>query len=1097
MAYTSSVSYMSRGYSDVKYLNGWQISGGSVSGGSSSLPASQQQFPTSAYGQVVPVIWGKARVPGGYIWAPDIIVRTTTTGAVLQTTTVKVLLNARIRFARPLVADSSWRVRRIWADGVLLYNASNGYKKSGFNFREYDGRSTQGRDPTMVDEEGESNVSAHRGYLDIVVRNYNLGVEATAPPAFEAEWVQDPGSGVDTDVTTGFFSNAVNTYAAPDWDNGQWYGISTSPDYLRRFDIGTNQEVYAVPLAGVLGSIIEESLQYIPEMEIAVAVDFVSGILGGSFPCIIDPATGGILAHSSAMGPAGQNVNLVCSVAFSSTVGVMVAVSFNSGYLSTHRFTADSITRTALSATAWDGRGVVECIAIGDVRASDADLYMLAGDTVYKCVINSTGQIIGITELYTDADDLVYCVFHDSGLIVWNDNLEVMRVNVSTGAVEWTETVPFQIPTSASSRALAPPHLHRLDDDIMLEAPTSYNFIDLDDGSSSSIAKVSTTVGRHVYDGVGRLGINTDRGSEIARIQYFDTVGDGDLRNLEDFLVDLMVAGGFDQSEIEVENVDDQIQGAVIDITSGVRDTARQVCEPYSIAIFERADQIIFKRALTDGLFAVDATISATGDLADQGGQAIRARRLNPEEFVASYGINYRDADEIYQARPQRGEIPSLPFPVAPTDIGVAADIPIISDADTIKVLATKKVNRLAIEKHEFEQRLRAKFADLEPEDITQFTIANRLVTARVFETTINPDFTNTITCTEFLSSVSVSISGGTGRPVDPEPAGTEQSRYYHLDIPLMTDTHDTSGASLVQYHVLASAGQPYWDGATLYRKDGSSYIPQASQVENGLVGIALTALPDWDIPYVTEFAREITVAVISGDTDLLTSATYQEVCEGANMFAIGQPGRWEICHVIDITDNGDNTYTFTGLRRGRGTSEEFTGLHDVGDFVVWLSDDNVQRLEYALDALNDAFDYKPVGFGGDLATTIAVNRTVTGEAEKIPKPCQLDAEIDGADIDLSWVRRSRIGPYWADDGEDSYTTPLGESLEQYVVRIKSSLGGSVLRTFTVDNATTKTYLAADITTDFGSIPDDLTWDIRQVSGTGVVSPTRETTISL
>jgi hypothetical protein len=124
----------------------------------------------------------------------------------------------------------------------------------------------------------------------------------------------------------------------------------------------------------------------------------------------------------------------------------------------------------------------------------------------------------------------------------------------------------------------------------------------------------------------------------------------------------------------------------------------------------------------------------------------------------------------------------------------------------------------------------------------------------------------------------------------------------------------------------------------------------------------------------------------------------------------------------------------------------------------------------------------------------------VTGEAEKIPKPAFVDIGRVSTNIVIDWVRRSRIGANWADDGSDTYTTPLGESLEQYVLRIKDGPGGSVLRTVTVDNATTYSYSDANQTTDFGSTVDageSLTVDIRQVSGTGVVCPTREITVTL
>ncbi|MBZ9759502.1 phage tail protein [Mesorhizobium sp. CA8] len=509
---------------------------------------------------------------------------------------------------------------------------------------------------------------------------------------------------------------------------------------------------------------------------------------------------------------------------------------------------------------------------------------------------------------------------------------------------------------------------------------------------------------------------------------------------------------------------------------------------------------IIFKRAATDGDFVVDQSIATAGDAIDQNGQAIKAKKYNPEEFIARYGVNYRDPGAIYQTRTQWGEIPSLPLPVAPADQSVNANIPIIIDADTVKTLATQKVNRLALERHEIQMSLRARFADIEPEDILQFTFAGRLITARVTEVTVRPDYLADIICTEFLASVSVSISGSSGRPTEPQPVGTPDSAYYHLDIPLMNDGDDLNGTGFVQYHILASAGQPYWSGATLFRKDNAGlYQPVSGQVTDGLIGIALTALPDCDNPYVTELDRSLTISILSGDTSLLTSATYLEAMNGANMFALGQPGRWEVCHVLTITNNGDGTYTFTGFRRGRKSSEEYTGLHQAGDFMVWLGEENVQNITYSLASLDQEFTYKAVGIGDNINSANAVQRTVTGQAEKIPKPCQLKASIDSpSDIRLRWVRRSRMGSYWADDGD--YEAPLGETLEQYVVRIKSGPGGSVLRTIMVDDATFYDYSGGFQIADFGSLRTSgmqLTFDVRQVSGTGVTCPAREATIDL
>lgn len=1056
--------------------------------------ASSKTIPTSAYGQTIPVIYGKARVPSAYIWAAPLDVK-------IDGDAVTVNLTARLRFARPLVANSNWRVRRMWANGNLIWDKSAGIRSPTISyFAEYDGQSTQGRDPVMVAEEGDDEVSAHRGYLDVVI-TMDLGSQASQPPAFDAEWIQDPESSVEVEEFAAFIADAIDTVAAVNFASNTFYGISIVAGRVRRFSISTLQEVYSVAINGLgraYTGYAENSLRYISSLQRLLVLANVPGIFGGMYPILINPANGSSVAEGDEIisGVAGQGVNTDVLVMFGAQ-GIYICASSNLGYLSTYRINALVVERTFLSGIAWDGRGVVECFAIGETRASNADIWVCAGTTLYKFIATSTGAINTITTHATFADDLVHAVYYDGDVIVWTDNAQAIRVDGVTGSTVWTVSVPYQIPSAATDRSLTPPDMNRYVDEFYFQESTVYNFTSLENGESRTISGAPTFTFRHVYDGANEVLVTTDNTSEPLRTT-FDNVGDGTIRDLEDFLAALTeVDESFTSAQHLEINITDQIQGAVIDVTSGIRDVAKSVAGPYSIAIFERAGQIIYKRALTDGSFAVDATLVAS-DFADRGGQAIRAKRLNAEEFIARYGINYRDPDEIYQSRTQFGEIQFTPFPLSPTDLSIKVDIPIIMDGTTIKTLATKHVNRLAEEKHEFTMLLRATHADKEPEDVLRFDYAGRTVTVRVIETTTNPDFTIEVRATEFLSAVAATVAGAVGRPFTPTPVGDVASVYYHLDIPLQEDTDDLGGAGLVQYHVLTSEGQDNWDGATLYRLD-STYTAVKSQTEDGLVGVALTAMPDTDNPYVTEFTRTLNVAFLTGDTSLLTTKTYLEVMNGANKFAIGAPGRWEICQVITITDNGNGSFAFTGWVRGRGVSEEHTGTHAVGDFVVWLSEENVQHLDYTIAQLDDTFNYKAVGFGGSVTGTTATSEQVTGEAEKIPKPCQLDASIDSpSDVRLSWVRRGRIGVIWDDDGD--FTTPLGETLEQYVIRIKDGPGGTVLRTVTVNDATLYDYSGALQISDFGgalSTGDDLTYDIRQVSGTGVICPTREATITL
>jgi hypothetical protein len=1063
---------------------------------------SQQGYPTSQFGDTIPVVYGKCRLPSSYIW---------TTGVVTQVIKVpflpdiiRLLLSARLRFASPMTVDSRWQVRRMWADGKLIFDATTGLR--AINFAVYDGHSSQGRDPVQEAALGTANTSAHRGYLDIVIYAYDIGFLADNPPFFEAEWIQESLNTTDVDTFDTLISGTPTLVAARDFDEHEFYTFSPSNGYIRRFSIGRLREVYASKLLMSLDrtydNFDESSLRYVPQTgKLLMLAEPVSVNRYYLIEC--DPLTGNITAEADL--PSGWDVGAdpvvtTCHVYISG-----VSIYLRTGTLENLTIyrvkqtgiVGDRIERTYHSGTGWQGYSEIRCVTVGEVRTDDADIWICADDDLIKMIVNVNGQITGRTVFATLASDPVYAVYYDEDIIVWNSSAQVIRLDAETGSTLWTESVPYQINADPTLRGMGDPDSNRFDGVALVIENTVYNFTSLKTGLTVEVARSAGLAYRHIYDSVTKTLVTTDTsGAPIRTI--FDFVGDGTQRDLTDMLEALMVRGGFEASELTFENIDDVIDGSVVDITSGVRDVAMSICDPYSIAMFERGEDIVFKRALVDDAFAVDATLQSR-DLIDRAGAAIKAKRLNPEERVAKYGIEYRDPDELYHYKSQFGEIPAVPFAVATTDIGIKASVPLVIDSDTAKIVATKRVYRDATEKHEFEIGLRAKHLGIEPETIIQFTFANRVIVANVYETIVQPDFTINLKATEFLNRADVVIVGGPNDPHEPDPKGTPASRYVHLDIPLQAAAHDQASEGLVQYHVLASNGQAYWDGAILYRRTAStSYEAVSSQTEDGLIGIATTLLPDADNPYVTEFTRQITVSIVSGDADLLTSATYLEVMNGANKFAIGAPGRWEICHVIDITSNGDGTYLFEGIVRGRGSSEEFTGDHAIGDLVVWLSGDNVDYLAYGLTDLNDEFQFRAVGIGGDLSTTPTVEATVTGQAEVIPKPSQLDAVLDGADIDLSWIRSARYGVIWDDEGE--FETPLGETLEQYVVRIKDGPGGTVVRTVTVDDAETYTYTAADQTTYSGgtfSAGDDFTFDVRQVSGAGVTCPAREATITL
>jgi hypothetical protein len=596
---------------NIGHWSGWETSTPAAPDVPEASPI-QTTLPTSAYGQTIPVVWGKCRLPAAYIWVPPILTVTSThTEWWDQITTTTSFMSCRLRFARPLVPNSIWTLRKLYCNGTLIYDASQGYRAKKLKFRAYDGRSTQDRDPTMVSEEGTTNISAHRGYLDLVLTDFDIQ-SFGSPPVFEAEWIQDGASTHDYDAFTTYSGSIAFGQMIPVWDQGKLYGFSSSPDVFL-YSIYSVSQYFSFDLP-------TDSLNYYALFRYSRALDrlvylgaFTS--LGSWRAVMLDGSTGEAVSEVTGVVPSsGISGDPGCLVDFSASA-LLVGVSDDLSLFSL-LMTLTEITLAYASAEGWGGYTTVQCVTPGEVRGSDADFYLCADADLVKVTFTSSGVLKSTSVLATLPHPLRYAIRDDDGdLVVWTDSATVSRVDGTTGAVEYTKTVPYQIEVNGGSRELLAPDLQRLTEDFYFEAGGTSYLTDLKTGVTRSFTGASASTG-YAYDGQAETVLAVISG-QPQRLRLI--AGDGSSRLLSTFLEDLMIyGGGYESSAVATENIDDLVQGAVIDITAGTRDIARATCEPYSIAILERSGQIRFKRALTDGAFVVDQTISSTGDILDQ-----------------------------------------------------------------------------------------------------------------------------------------------------------------------------------------------------------------------------------------------------------------------------------------------------------------------------------------------------------------------------------------------------------------------------------------------------------------------------------------------
>ncbi|OWK18294.1 hypothetical protein AJ88_03645 [Mesorhizobium amorphae CCBAU 01583] len=290
----------------------------------------------------------------------------------------------------------------------------------------------------MVNEEGESNVSAHRGYLDIVVVDFDI-IGLGAPPVFEAEWIQDGATTHDYD-TYQVLSAAGVHFLLPDWATGTLYTWDDSPRAIRWFSIPAAQEYYttANPIVA----------NYFHDFRYSASLDrlvYLAGFLATNVKArLIDPLSGDILASSSLDASAsGTVIDCGCLVDIN---GAAVLVGFSSAEeIFAFYLTTTTVERSYQSIASFGGYSSIQCVTPGAVRGSEFDVWFCADTDLLKVTLTALGTFKSSTVVATLADDLRYAVYDDGDLVVWTDAATVKRINGTTGTVEYTKTVPYQI----------------------------------------------------------------------------------------------------------------------------------------------------------------------------------------------------------------------------------------------------------------------------------------------------------------------------------------------------------------------------------------------------------------------------------------------------------------------------------------------------------------------------------------------------------------------------------------------------------------------------------------------------------------------------
>ena len=407
-----------------------------------------------------------------------------------------------------------------------------------------------------------------------------------------------------------------------------------------------------------------------------------------------------------------------------------------------------------------------------------------------------------------------------------------------------------------------------------------------------------------------------------------------------------------------------------------------------------------------------------------------------------------------------------------------STDLPIVLTATEAGGAAEVALYLRWMERYGYSATLAPSWRHLEPADVVDIVHQGITHTIRLTSVHTLPDGRVEVTgrpagSATLFTPVAVADSGAASTGVTLGLKGP--TRLQMLDIPAVHDGMDTPSML-----VAACGYYDAWPGGVVLRSDdgGTSWDQtDAVGVPGATMGQSINALSGVDSFALMDKANTLSVRLINGD---LSSVTETALFAGANHFALGAHGRWEIIAAQTCLLQGDGTYILRDFIRGRFGTEWAVNAHAALDTLVLLDTDTILQSGVASAFIGVERKYRGVTLGQseDEATT----QSLTYNAVNLEclSPVYLNGNRAASnDWTITWVRRTRIGGEW----RDKIDAPLSEASEAYEVEIYSDATYATLkRTLTGLTSATATYTSAQQTTDFGSAQTTLYLKVYQIS---------------
>lgn len=1028
----------------------------------------------SNYGVPVPVVYGSMRIAGNVIWAADLVETSSTTGGGGKGTPSggeQTTYSYSQSFAVGLCEGTIIGVRRIWANGKLIYNVSATADNATLvasnavaaRIRFHTGSETQVADSLIQAHEGAANTPAFRGLAYVVFEDMQLADYGNRAPNLEFEVVS---AGSETqelqEITSAntFIPSMLYGTSSIAISSGYLYRVKTSygPANIEIFDISSGA---ILPIKSFATR--SDNGAY-TKIQIKGNYLFMAGYITG---------TGAVLFAFDISDP----VNPV-EVGTTNTVYNQTLACINGDYayligwhtlVGTYAIDVINITDPSNMYRSCIVK-VTTSTGIYDLTVSGNYAYIATDDKLISCYNISDPTNV----FFVSSVSLVYgyALYVNRVLVSGNYLFAVATSSTGIGVVDITNPASMSFVSFTSVSIGTSPGDTVIDGDYLFTISGYSGLVSVTD--ISNINNIHNVASYGVTTANNSGGMAVSNGYLYASYHYEAKIRKLLFRSslsataplLSSIVSDICTRAGLLTSDINVAALTDTVDGYTVQ-RGTTRSWIEQLMKAYYFDAVESDGKVKFVKRGGASVVSIPEDDLAAREYGSAPPDTMVTTRQQEMELPVEVAVQYLDKDSSYVVGSQ---LSSRLTTNSENKVGI--NLALSLSGSKAKQISDVLMYDAWTSRTAFDVQTGWKYSYLEPTDIVTITKGGRTYTARINgEDTSGGIWHRQLTLED--SSVYTQSASAPSMPAQVDTVSdTPLTNLMLLDIPLLRDQDDGYG-----FYTAACGYGAGWRGAQAFKSNdsGATWSSFGSPlVSEATIGSTSTLLGNFTGGNIFDETNSVTVVTMSGT---LSSDSEINILNGANVALIGN----EVIQFRTAALIATGTYTLSGLLRGRKGTEWAMTTHAVGDRFVLLSA-STTYLFYGPSAEYDVLrKYKGVSFGNYLVNAQQKDFINTAVALIPYSPVQLGGGRNAAgDLTLNWVRRTRLSGGWNNYSD----VPIGETTEAYEVEIYDATYTTLKRTITGLTSATASYTAAQQITDFGAPQSTVYWKVYQISAT-------------